>query len=63
MLISFLCNMETFVNIHNSFQLISVQTDLWKYNLNNLVLSDSEVFGNYCLYGKIIYKKIVADCN
>lgn len=46
------------MNIHNDFQffLVSVKTIL--RNMNNLVLSDSEDFGN-CLHGKITYRKYV----
>ena len=58
MLISFLYNMEIFVNIHDDFQLVSVKTVSLEVKLNNLVLPDSEDFGNDCLYGKITHNNL-----
>lgn len=60
MLISFLYNVEILVNIHDDFQRVSVKIVSLEVKLNNLVLPDSEDFGNYCLYGKITHKKFVA---
>ena len=50
--------MEMFVNIHDDFQLVSVKTVTLEVKLSNLVLLDSEDFGNYCLYGKITHKNL-----
>lgn len=48
------------MNIHDDFQRVSVKIVSLEVKLNNLVLPDSEDFGNYCLYGKITHKKFVA---
>ena len=46
------------MNIHDDFQLVSVKTVSLEVKLSNLVLPDSEDFGNYCLYGKMTHKNL-----